>query len=124
MSRALVVDDNRSLAEDLAEILQEEGYDVVVFHDALLAAARSPEIDFDFALLDVRMPGLDGVALHRQLLSHHPHARYVLMTAYADEERLAAARAAGVRRVLHKPLVVAELLRTVAELDEPGTRNG
>lgn len=116
MPRALVVDDNRSLAEDLAEILEQEGYRVHVFDDPAEAVRRASELEFDFALLDVRMPGMDGVALHAQLLRGHPRASYILMTAYSEDERIAEALAAGVRHVLTKPVPLEELLRTMAEL--------
>ena len=116
--RALVVDDNRSLAEDLAEILELEGYSVQVFDDPLEALRRAGELVFDFALLDVRMPGIDGVALHAQLRRGHPEASFILMTAYSEDDRLALALAAGVRRVLTKPVPLEELLRTMAELRE------
>lgn len=86
--RALIVDDNRSLAEDLGEILAAEGYEVQVFHDPLEALRRAPELRFDVAVLDVRMPGIDGVALHRELQASHPHSFFVLMTAYTEDDRL------------------------------------
>ena len=118
MPRALVVDDNRSLAEDLAEILELEGYVVHVFDDPAEAVRRASELEFEFALLDVRMPGMDGVALHAQLLRGHPRASYILMTAYSEDERIGEALAAGVRCVLSKPVPLDELLRTMAELRE------
>jgi DNA-binding NtrC family response regulator len=111
MSRhALIVDDNRSLAEDLGEILEAEGYSVSVFDDPQRALAESGDIPFDVALLDVRMPGIDGVSLHRALARAHPHARFVLMTAYTEDERVESALAAGVRAVLTKPVPLDRLL--------------
>ena len=114
--RALVVDDNRPLAEDLAEILMAEGYEVAVFDDPQRAAERARELRFEVALLDVRMPVLDGVALHRLLAREHPEAQFVLMTAYEDDRHLAAALSSGVRRVISKPLSVPALLDMLAEL--------
>jgi CheY-like chemotaxis protein len=117
--RALVVDDNRPLAEDLAEILAAEGYEVAVFDDPRCAAQRARDLKFEIALLDVRMPGLDGVALHRLLVALHPEARFVLMTAYADDELRDDALRAGVARVISKPVGVGALLQLVAELTGP-----
>src|SRR5687767_14926390 len=104
--RALIVDDNRSLADDLGEILVGEGYEVEVFHEPLEALRRAPSLCFDVAVLDVRMPGMDGVALHRELLASHPHSAFILMTAYAEDERLAQALSAGVYTVFTKPVRV------------------
>jgi CheY-like chemotaxis protein len=111
VTRALIVDDNRALAEDIAELLSDEGYEVLVYSDPTLAARDSARMDFDIALLDVRMPGLDGVALQRELSALHAGARYVLMTAYTEDERLAAAHAQGIRHVLTKPVLVHDLLQ-------------
>jgi DNA-binding response OmpR family regulator len=111
--KALVVDDNRALAEDLGEILSAEGYEVHVFDDPLRVLAECDDLAFDVALLDVRMPRMDGVSLHRRLMEQHPHALFVLMTAYTEDDRIAQALSAGVRTVLSKPVVLPELLRVI-----------
>jgi CheY-like chemotaxis protein len=113
--RALIVDDNRALAEDLGEILELEGYEVVVFDDSTRALRECEMQPFDVALLDVRMPGLDGVTLHRRLLERHPNTHFFMMTAYTEDERIASALAAGVRRVLTKPVPLAELLQVLEQ---------
>lgn len=110
---ALIVDDNRALAEDLGEILDGEGFDVRVFFDPLEASKTSEALSFDIALLDVRMPGMDGVELFRVLVQKHPSSSFVLMSAYADDRRLAEALAEGVRQVLTKPLSLPELLELI-----------
>lgn len=113
---ALIVDDNRALAEDLGEILGDEGFEVRVFSDPLLALQTSDRLSFQIALLDVRMPGIDGVELYRSLVRTHPQSIFILMSAYADDRRLAEALAAGVRRVLTKPLSPTELLALLDRL--------
>ncbi len=117
MQRALVVDDNRPLAEDLAEILSAEGYEVQIFDDPRRAAESAGELRFDLALLDLRMPGIDGLALLRILAERQPGAHFVLMTAYLEENQIAEAHAAGARRVLPKPVPIQELLEMMAELE-------
>ncbi len=118
--RALIVDDNRALAEDLGEILELEGYEACVFDDPARALAECAGEKFDVALLDVRMPGLDGVGLHRRLRETHPHTAFILMTAYTEDDRIASALACGVRRVLIKPVPLPELLRA---LEQEGSDN-
>ncbi len=113
--RALIVDDNRALAEDLGEILELEGYEVAVFDDPARALRETEEQAFDVALLDVRMPGLDGVLLHRRLLARHPHTVFILMTAYTEDDRIASALAAGVRQVLMKPVPLPKLMRALQQ---------
>ena len=116
---ALIVDDNRALAEDLAEILETEGYRIRVFHDPKHVLDVGPGLDFDVALLDVRMPGMDGVTLQHLLMESHPNARFVLMTAYADDQRISQGLAAGASAVLTKPVPLEQLF---AALGEGGAR--
>lgn len=118
--RILIVDDNRELAENLAEILEMEGLEALVMDDphAVLEAVReqAPALRFDAALLDVRMPGMDGIDLLRELASFAPDAVYLLMTAFTREERLAQ-RDARVRRVLAKPFGPDALIAVLREVD-------
>jgi DNA-binding response OmpR family regulator len=116
---ALIVDDNRALAEDLAEILEAEGYCIRIFDDPELVLREEPDLHFDVALLDVRMPGIDGVTLQRMLMQKHPEARFVLMTAYADDQRIAQGLAAGACALLTKPV---PLDRLFSVLGEKGSR--
>ena len=111
--RALIVDDNRPLAEDLGEILAFEGYEVRVYDDPHEALGHGDF--FDVALLDMRMPGMDGVELHLRLSRACPGAQFILMTAYTEDERVQRALASGVRCVLIKPVPLPELLSVMAE---------
>ncbi len=113
---ALIVDDNRALAEDLGEILEGEGFAVRVFFDPLKAVAESAELSFDVALIDVRMPNMDGVELCRALASTHSGSAFILMSAYADDQRLRDARSSGVETVLNKPISVMHLLEVLQSL--------
>lgn len=107
--RALIVDDNRALAEDLGEILAGAGYEIHVFDDPNVALREAAGLSFDVALLDVRMPGMDGVSLQQHLLTTHPGARIVLMTAHAEDQRISQGLATGASAVLTKPVVLARL---------------
>lgn len=121
--RILIVDDNRELAENLAEILEMEGLVALVMDDPreVLDAVRASEgpLRFDAALLDVRMPGIDGIDLLRELASFAPDAIYLLMTAFTKEERLAQ-RDTRVRRVLAKPFGPDALIAVLREVDVVG----
>jgi len=100
--RILIVDDNRELAENLAEILELEGLDALVMDDPRTVLESARDLRFDAALLDVRMPGIDGIDLLQELARYTPDAIYLLMTAFTREERLAE-RDHRVRHVLAKP---------------------
>ena len=78
----LVVDDEESMRYFLDKALRREGYDVVAARDGPEAIEAAQRRAPDLVLADVRMPGMDGVALLRALRALHPRVPFVLMTAY------------------------------------------
>ena len=111
MKSVLVVDDNQELAENLAEILEDEGCSVALAHSGEEALEVSAARHFDLVLTDIRMPGINGVELVRRLSARDPHAKFLLMTAYTSDSLLREAQTLGaVRAVLAKPLAVQQLL--------------
>jgi len=111
----LVVDDEESMRYFLKKTLRREGYEVIEAADgpsALAAAASGPP---DVALVDVRMPGMDGVALMRALRTTHTHLPVVLMTAYGSVENALAAMKHGATDYVTKPFRVDEIRTTVAK---------
>ena len=109
--QVLVVDDNRLLAENLAEILTDEGCEVRTAFSGEAALAAAEGAHFDLVLTDIRMPGMNGVELVRRLALRDPRATFLLMTAYTSDQLLTAAAHLGVvRAVLAKPLAVEKLL--------------
>jgi DNA-binding response OmpR family regulator len=115
--RVLIVDDNADLAENLRELLELEGFDVAVFTSPTEALARKDELAFDAALLDIRMPGIDGIELCSALGETHPRATFVLMTAFTTEKRLRDAESSGASAVLKKPLPLDRLLSLLGAVD-------
>lgn len=113
--RILVVDDNTQLAENVAEILHDEGHEVVLAvsgADALQFIERSSHC-MDAALLDVRMAEMDGVELLERLRARCPKTLYVMMTAFSIDERLAKARSLGASDILAKPFTPDALLHAL-----------
>jgi CheY-like chemotaxis protein len=113
MSAVLLVDDEPGMLETLSEILAAAGYNVTAVGDgdAALHALRNEE--FDIVVMDVRMPGRDGVDV--VVDSGAPPPPVILMTAYAMEERLRIAREARVHAVVQKPFAAPYLLGLVKE---------
>lgn len=117
----LVVDDNVDLAENVAEVLASEGFESVAVDSPGRAIEAVGRRSFDFVVLDVRMPGMDGIELHERLAPHLTHTRFVYMTAYATDDRLSAASRAGASAILSKPFPPRALLDA---LRAPGSKNG
>jgi DNA-binding NtrC family response regulator len=120
--RALVVDDDRLMVKTLADVLALKGWEVSAAYsgrDAVQAALTSA---FDVVLMDIKMPGMDGVDAFRAIKAQRPDVKVVLMTAYATQDRIAEAEREGVICVLPKPVNVAtllDLLGSSLRKDEP-----
>lgn len=112
--RALVVDDDRILARTLGEILELKGWRVQVATSGVEAVNVAAREDFDVVLMDIKMPGMDGVDAFKAMKVSKPDIRVILMTAYTAEDRIGEAQREGVLRVLSKPVDVPSLLQLVA----------
>jgi len=108
----LVVDDEQGMRDTVSEILQGGGYEVTTAVNGDDALLRMSQQDFDVVLMDIRMPGRDGISVLRELGGPPPPV--VMMTAYAVEDQLRAAVDAQSFAVVHKPVPPAYLLDLVA----------
>ena len=100
----LIVDDSNGICKTMTMILQRKGFDVTCAMDGPEAIERVKERQFDNILLDIRLPGMDGVEVNRQIRSLRPQSRVAMMTAYADEDKVRTSLEAGAERVFYKPL--------------------
>jgi two-component system response regulator RegA len=100
----LLVDDDEVFRERLARALRDRGYRVATAagHDEALAVTASER--FDFALVDLRMPGLSGLALIAPLRERMPEARLIVLTGYGSITSAVEALRAGAHDYLSKPV--------------------
>ena len=108
--RYLVVDDNRAYAENLAEILEGNGSDAVIFTSAESTLAAGNTHRFDALVTDIRMSGMNGVGLLHALRATDPGLPAIMMSAYSDDAALELARQEGLLAVLPKPVPLRQLL--------------
>ena len=108
----LVADDEPGMRETLVDILDDSGYRVSAAPDGEAALAAIRRKPFDVVVMDIRMPGRDGVSVLREV--GDPPPRIILMTAYASPEKLREAHDANAFAVMKKPFEVTELLGLVA----------
>jgi two-component system, NarL family, response regulator LiaR len=113
--RVLVVDDHGVVREGLRTYLElQEGVDVVgEAADGEEAVREAERLRPDVVLMDLVMPKLDGVGAMRELRERLPHARVIVLTSFADDERLLPAIQAGAAGYLLKNVQPAELARAV-----------
>ena len=109
----LVVDDEAGMRDTLVAILEHHGYRVWSAPDGETAFSAVQERAFDVLVMDIQMPGRDGVSVLEEM--GRPPPRVILMTAYAAEDRLRAAADAYVFAVLSKPFEMGRMLSLVAQ---------
>ena len=109
----LVVDDEPGMRDTLMAILELHGYRVSSASDGATAVAAVREGAFDVVVMDVRMPGRDGVSVLEEMGG--PPPQVILMTAYAQEERLRAAIKANAFAIVHKPFDTRRMLSLIAD---------
>jgi DNA-binding response OmpR family regulator len=111
----LVVDDDPDMCHNMSDILSDRGYRVDTAREGRTALRLAERQAYDIALLDLRMPGMDGLALCRELMRLRPATVALLVTGYAEDVLPAEARAAGIRQIVVKPIHVARLLAGIEQ---------
>jgi DNA-binding NtrC family response regulator len=109
----LVVDDEPGMRDTLMAILELEGYRVSSASDGETAVATVRDGAFDVVVMDVRMPGRDGVSALQEM--GRPPPQVILMTAYAQEDRLRAAVEAHAFAIVDKPFDTRRMLSLVED---------
>jgi CheY-like chemotaxis protein len=109
----LVVDDEESIRKMLRHCLEGAGYRAVLVSSGEAAVACARAAPPMVALLDLRLGGMDGIALTRALAREAPATAAILMTAYATAGNGVEAADAGAVAYLHKPFTPAEVLEAV-----------
>ena len=113
--RVLVVEDDPPLAATLARVLGAEGYDVEAAGDGNEALRRARERPFDLVVLDVMLPGLDGIAVCRRLRATGS-IPILMLTALSGTEQRVRGLDSGADDYLVKPFAYEELLARVRAL--------
>ncbi|MFQ6672765.1 MAG: response regulator [Candidatus Tectimicrobiota bacterium] len=126
-SKVLVVDDEPDFCEVLGDFLEAKGYSVLEAYDGDQALTLYKQEGPDVVLLDVRMPGKDGIETLRELRVFDPEARVIMVTAIQEEalHRQAAAEVdEGTLDYITKPFGHDSLERTLSILMRMGLLGG
>jgi PAS domain S-box-containing protein len=119
----LVVDDDRGQRSVIEAMLQGLGYQVTQADSGETAVAHLTTHHADLVILDMLMPpGIDGAETYRRLQALHPGQPAIILSGYAESDRVEQARTAGVSAYLRKPISLVELARAVRDgLDQAST---
>ncbi len=120
MRRYLIVDDNPDFAENLAEILRDQGDEVAIAAGGPEALALARDTRFDALVTDMRMPHMGGAELVHEVRRLDPGLAALVITAHAGDDALEAARREGLLAVLPKPVPVDRLLELLAAARRDG----
>ncbi|MBM4435058.1 MAG: response regulator [Chloroflexi bacterium] len=116
MPSILIVDDDEGMTETLADIFAARRYDVATAVNGESAVARVSDDRFDVVLMDVKMPGIDGVDALLAMKRRTPDLKVIMMTAFTQDDRVARALDAKAVAVLPKPLDLECVLRLVGRV--------
>jgi CheY-like chemotaxis protein len=109
-TRVLIVDDEQNIRRTLSDILEEEGCEVATADSGEQAVELCGRHSFDYVVLDVRMPGMDGVEVFRHLRAAANDTPVILMSAYSVDQVQREALQEGALAFLRKPLDVEKLV--------------
>ncbi|RKZ14722.1 sigma-54-dependent Fis family transcriptional regulator [bacterium] len=125
-SSILVVDDEQIVRESLGAWLREDGHKTRLCADGRQALAAARDEEFELALVDLKMPGMDGLEVARRLRDFSPRTTVVVMTAFASVDTAVLALKEGAYDYITKPFdpeVLSHLLRRAREERELRRQN-
>ena len=114
--RILVVEDDVSLARQIASALTEAGHDPIVVHDGEKGLDKTETTPFDLIVLDIILPGMDGFEVLRHLRAQRLASRVLMLTARAEVKDRVTGLQLGADDYLPKPFAMRELVARVNAL--------
>ena len=114
----LVVDDEEIVRDSLAGWLEEDGYHVETAENGPKAIERLPDKSWNLAMVDLKMPGMDGIELMDEIRKRYPDTIVIIMTAYATVDTAVKAMKQGAYDYIVKPFNPEDLSLTIRKIIE------
>ena len=115
-TKILIVDDNELLCENLKDILELKGYEVVSVYDGHQAINAVKENNFKIVLMDIKMPGMSGIDTLKTLKQIAPELTVIFITAFADDIFYKEGLKSGDFEVITKPINIDKFLGRLEEV--------
>lgn len=113
--KVLVVDDEKALRIGVKRLLEMENYEVVEAENGTEGIRLGTETEFDLAVIDLKMPDIDGIEVLKQIKKKFPHTVCYIATAYASYETAVEATRLGAHGYIPKPFPPEELIQNLKE---------
>jgi DNA-binding NtrC family response regulator len=114
-ARILVVDDDESIRKVLKTILENEGYTVNIAKSGKEAVRKTNEKFYNLALIDIRLPDMDGTELLTKIKDTLPKMRKIIITGYPTLQNAIEALNKGADAYILKPFDMDKILKTIKE---------
>jgi DNA-binding NtrC family response regulator len=114
-ARILIVDDDENIRKVLKTILEEEGYAVDEAEDAKKAIEKSRRNVYNLALIDIRLPDMEGIELLTRMKDTVPKMRKIIITGYPTLQNAIEAVNRGADAYILKPFDMEKVLATITE---------
>jgi len=115
-THVLIVDDDQGITETLSDILTDLDYKTDVANDGYEAIQKIKNNGYDVVLMDIKMPGLNGVETFIRIKKIRPSIKVIMVTAYAVEQLIDKAKREGAYEILYKPVVVPKIIKIIEKL--------
>jgi two-component system nitrogen regulation response regulator NtrX len=124
--RVLIVDDEKNIVSSLQEILNDEGYEIVTAEDGLDALEIVQSEPPDLVLLDIWIPGMDGIEVLQAIKTYHPEIEVLVMSGHGTIDTAVKATKLGAYDFIEKPFSMDQLVLSVEKAlkQRKGRMNG
>lgn len=113
--RILIVDDNKELCKNLSDILELKGCKAIIVNDGYHAIEAVKDDNFNVVLLDIKMPGINGVDVLKILKKIAPHMVVIIITAFADDLSYKDLKDMDLK-IIEKPIDIDKLLAIIGDI--------
>jgi two-component system response regulator PilR (NtrC family) len=114
-ARILIVDDDENIRKVLSTILEDEGYIVELADTAKKGIEKAEHEFYNLALIDIRLPDMEGIELLAKMRETKPKMRKIIVTGYPTLQNAVAAVNKGADAYIMKPFDVEKMLQTIKE---------
>jgi len=115
MSSILIIDDDQQLSRSFAKLLSQEGVDVRTAPTGEQGLKEIEHQAFDLVILDIRLPGMDGIQTFQAIHERNPKLPVIIITAYGSTETTIEAIRMGAFDYIHKPFDIPEMLELISK---------